>query len=250
MSWPVVVIRACIGALVAGLVGCAPTGSSLEDEPEPPPTFAEPRPSAPAPRATTPEGCSVLDPEPTGPSTDEGVVFDAISVALGRMPGRPRVQWVQPARPPATVTDAPFYVAMTEHGLRGCFVRLDHRFEIAACDGAPVMDELVAPVPPTAPGTALTLRAARATALHDRATRVLVDRELARRCTPAPQEILAAIRVPHWESTQHGMELVFVEEVHPLPELARLVEVRLRPFHDGADVSRTELWSWDPRRAP
>lgn len=244
-----VVTRACIGVLVAGLVGCAPTGSSLEDEPEPPPPSTAPRPSAPAPRATTPEGCPFLDPEPTGPSTDEGVVFDAISVALGRMPGRPRVQWVQPARPPATMTDAPYYLAMTEHGLRGCFVSFDHRFELAACDGAPVMDELVAPVPPTAPGTVLALRAARATALHDRATRVLVNRELARRCTPAPEEILSVILAPRWEPGPHGMELVFVEEVHSLPELARLVEVRLRPYHDGADVRRTELWSWDPRRA-
>ena len=247
-----VVTRAyAVGALAVGLVGCAPTGSSLDEESEPARSPSlEARPSAPAPRAPTPEGCPFLDPEPTGPSVDEGVVLDAIAVSLAMQPGRPRVAWVQPARPPATVTEAPLYLAMADDGLRRCFVRLDRGIGAAVCDGSPQMGDFVGPVPATAPGAELTLRAARAAALHDRATRVLADRELARRCTPAPEEVLARIDAPRWRTTEEGTELVFVEELHPRPELARLVEARVRPFPEGADVRRTELWSWSPRSAP
>lgn len=233
------------------LASCAPTGEALDEEIEPAPAPSlEPRPSAPAPRAPTAEGCPFLDPEPIGPSIDEGAVFDAIALSLGMRASRPRLEWIQPARPPATVSETPFYLAMTDQGLRWCFVRLDRGFDPASCDGVPTMEDFVGPVPATSPGTELTVRAARAAALHDRATRVLTDRELARRCTPAPDAVLDRVEPPRWRQTEDGIALEFVEELHPLPDLARLVEVRVLPFPSGADVRRTELWSWDPRSAP
>ncbi|MCA9652683.1 MAG: hypothetical protein H6712_32235 [Myxococcales bacterium] len=234
---------------MAVLVGCAPTGLRLDEAAEPARVAAEPRPSAPAPRPPTRQGCTFLDPEPTGPSVSEGPAFDLIAASLGLEAGRPRPAWIQPARPPAAITDQPFYVAMAEGRLRWCFVAPEGDPDALACDSSLELPWIPVPSSSADHDPEATRLAAQVAALHDRAWRVLDGPDHARRCTPAPEEVTRRIAPPHWSSTPDGTVLELVEELHPTPELARIVQLRVRPFAGAVEMTRTELYSWDPQEA-
>lgn len=231
------------------LVACTAAPSIEQPLPEiaaEEPAVVDVRPLLPQPRSPTAQGCTWLDPAARGPRVREGQHFDAIARALAQWDAAPaRLHWIQPAQSPAPAPDRALYVANAGGRLRWCYVdpaaHLDTRSDAAVCDGHRelgwVLIDGTAEGPPPAP-------TARVVAMLDHAVRIYEDPAQVERCTPAPPSVVASITAPAWRTEQGTRQLEFVEQLHPRPDLARLVRVHAEPDV----VRRTELWSWNPQQ--
>lgn len=191
-------------------------------------------PTVAYPRGPTPNSCNFLDPLPTGPAVTEGDVFDFIDLRLAGNDRIPMLEWVQPLKFSVGTEGWSLWAAHAQGNDRWCFVADEGQRPMVVCDRDDRSGLLLS--------AANEGQAARVAALLDHATRLIDSPATARRCTQAPEEVIAAIEPPGFVSWSDGAHLVFVEQINPRPDLAQLIEVDVALT--GAGAIRTELYSW------